>query len=145
MKKYYIVILLLLLLSTFCSSQDIYTTIKMARIEHIGESDKPIYTVVFCLEKYKPIAYERIVVLDSKTFGAVCDYIEKNQTGKLRPQTYELGVFKIVVRDYGGLDKFYVLPTRTFSIDYFKKLENEVQHADFHEAIKELLMRIRID
>lgn len=137
-----------LFLSSFfsCYSQST-AEIKAIRIEHIGESDKPIFTVVICVANYKPVSYERIVVLSSNLFRTAFDYVEKNQTGKIDPDSYEFGVFKIITQRSTGDDKYYVLPSRSFSIDYLKKLKQEIpaQQTDFHEAIKNLLIRIRLE
>jgi len=130
-----------------CYGQNASDVIKMIRVEHIGSSDKPIYTVVFCTEKYKPATYERVVVLSSKNFEIVSDFVEKNQTKKIKPESYEFGVFNVIVKKPGNSDQFYTLPTRVYSINYFKKLKEVVpsQYSNFHEAVKELLMRIRLE
>jgi len=119
----------------------------MIRIEHIGSSDKPIYTVVFCTEKYKPVAYERVVVLSLKNFKMACDFVEKNQTKKSKPESYEFGVFNVIVKRLDNSDQSYALPNRAYSIDYFKKLKEVIpsQYSSFHEAVKELLVRIRLE
>ena len=126
-------ILLLILTWSNCLSQ----CDDVIRFEHIGESDKPIPTIVLCVSTNEVAidsAYTKYFHIDEKLYSTVANYVTANDTLKGN-ESKEFGSFKVSVIASDTISLQYNIGIRKNSVDFFEKLLKVLAKAKGTDAI----------
>jgi hypothetical protein len=136
---------MLLVFSTSCHSQT-SSKVEEFRIEHIGEEDHHINTLVLRLSNRGTDFNEIIVLLDKKTFQAIQKHLEASSTNFQKEPVQEYGVFNIVEKFNNGIENFYTVAPRKNAMSFFTELRRQAdinKAKKFSEALDNLIYRIK--
>jgi len=135
-------ILLFVLLSIACKAQNSYI-----RIDHIGISDKPIFSIIIGREKMS-VKSDIIYIFEKKSFALILNWFLRNDTNIFsQPSGSEFGTFKITVKSKLQTREYYLL-RRDDAIKYFIELRTKIDTENLSPGlsveIKNLIHRITV-
>jgi len=139
MKKIIFIIGILLRIAGFTEAQN-PNKIVYIKIAHIGESDKPIKTLIITALKGLEIKHdelETLILVDNKTFRTVIPIILQSNTNAkhLKKQFYEFGCFNVSLYGKQSLIKSYDIKSREESRQYFNKLINVLTEKKLNQKL----------
>lgn len=113
------------------------------RFDHIGESDKPINSLIISIDKIEIGDFETLLIVKKALFERITRYVLKNKTKDKNPLKKDYGVFKISV--HGSDNVEYFLTTRAASLKFFKhlKFDLDTDKGDSNTVSKELELLIK--
>ena len=116
------------------------------RIEHIGEQDHNIYTIVFRTTKRNPTSNEIVILVDKKAFQTIQSYIEANKTESQKRPVQKYGTFNIIEKFDNGDEFFYTIGPKGVAKEHFVNLKKQVdtqKMKSISDAVNNLIYRVR--
>lgn len=137
MKMYTNMIRGLVVVFFLLATQTGYSQIRYANeqvtIQHVGNTDKPIYPVIIVRssDEVTPVDTqepELLIFTTNETFQRAADYVRQNYRNNATSR--EFGVFKITLVHSGYVTATFMTASRQNSIDYFTALKNDLEQND---------------
>jgi hypothetical protein len=132
MVKLFIFILSIEALS--CNGQNIDNLI---RFDHVGESDKPINSILISTHEIRAADHEVFFKVRKELFVEVNDYVIKNRTNDAEVKQSNYGVFKITIITKDSHIEYFLL-TRKASMNFFKELKTRLDNKGSSKLSQEL-------
>jgi hypothetical protein len=140
MKSIYVVIFVLLIC---CSHKSENVQSGHIIFEHVGNSDKPLTTIVIATYPMSEGAFKKVVVVDKETFNSIYEFVDRQEDryrGKRDATTWLAFQVSTSGDDLIGT---YIIPSEK-SRNYFKDLKEFLNKLEGKQGISEIQKELDI-